>query len=481
MSKQNSISSGLFWKLLERFGVQGVQFVLQLVLARVLDPVHYGDLSIIIIFVNLAQVFIQAGLGTALIQNKDVTEEDYSSVFWVTFLLAGVAYVLLFLGAPLIAAFYKMPNIVSPFRVIALMLFPGALNSVQMAKISRELDFKKIFYSNIGANLLSGIAGICLAMLGAGLWALVFQTLLSITVVCVTMWFTVAWRPRLVFNIQRVKVLFAFGWKLLVSSLLDSLYSNLSSLVVGKKYDSETLAYYNRGNHFPMFIINSINASIQSVLLPAMSAKQDNAGQVKRIMRTSIVMSSYIILPLMAGLAAVATPMVQVLLTDKWLPCVPYLQIFCFTMAFYPVHSSNLQAINAMGRSDIFLKLEIIKKIMGISVLAVAVFAFDTPIAIAASGILTTLLSFLINAFPNKKLIGYSYLEQIKDILPSLLLAAAMCLTVLLLQNLPFAPILVLIIQIAAGMVFYVGLSALLKLQPFLQLLQMLKKFLKKS
>jgi len=479
MSKQHSISSGLLWKLLERFGVQGVQFVLQLVLARVLDPVHYGSLSIIIIFTNLAQVFIQAGLSTALIQNADVTEEDYSSVFWVTFLLALVSYVVLFFAAPTIAVFYNMPEIVDPFRVIALMLFPGALNSVQMAKVSRELDFKKVFYGNVGASILSGVTGIVLAALGAGLWALVVQTLLSICVVCVTMWFMVDWRPRLLLRWNRVRVLFSFGWKLLVSGLLDTLYTNLSSLIVGKKYDADTLAYYNRGNNFPMFIINSINSAVQTVLLPAMSAKQNSADQVKGIMRTSIIMSSYIILPMMAGLAAVATPMVKVLLTDKWLPCVPYLQIFCFALAFYPIHSSNVQAINAMGRSDIFLKLEVIKKVIGIIVLAVAVFAFDTPIAIASSGILTTVLSFLINAYPNKKLVNYSYFEQIKDILPSLLLSLAMFFIVLPLQNLALAQILILIIQIAAGAVFYVGLSALLKLQPFLQLLQIVKKLLK--
>jgi len=479
MSKQHSISSGLLWKLLERFGVQGVQFVLQLVLARVLDPVHYGSLSIIIIFTNLAQVFIQAGLSTALIQNADVTEEDYSSVFWVTFLLALVSYVVLFFAAPTIAVFYNMPEIVDPFRVIALMLFPGALNSVQMAKVSRELDFKKVFYGNVGASILSGVTGIVLAALGAGLWALVVQTLLSICVVCVTMWFMVDWRPRLLLRWNRVRVLFSFGWKLLVSGLLDTLYTNLSSLIVGKKYDADTLAYYNRGNNFPMFITNSINSAVQTVLLPAMSAKQNSADQVKGIMRTSIIMSSYIILPMMAGLAAVATPMVKVLLTDKWLPCVPYLQIFCFALAFYPIHSSNVQAINAMGRSDIFLKLEVIKKVIGIIVLAVAVFAFDTPIAIASSGILTTVLSFLINAYPNKKLVNYSYFEQIKDILPSLLLSLAMFFIVLPLQNLALAQILILIIQIAAGAVFYVGLSALLKLQPFLQLLQIVKKLLK--
>lgn len=470
----------MFWKLLERFGVQGVQFVLQIILARLLTPEHYGVLSIMLIFTSLANVFIQSGFNTALIQNKDVSEEDYSSVFWVTLGISGILYCVMYFTAPLIAAFYDMPDIVTPFRVLSLMLFPGALNSIQLAKVSREMNFKKVFTSNVGGVLVSGIVGIVLAYKGAGIWALVFQTLLNIACACLVMLFTVKWKPRFVCNIARIKVLFAFGWKLLVSGLLDTLHQDLSSLVIGKKYSSDTLGFYNRGKQFPQFIISAVNGSVQSVLLPAMSERQEHKGQVKQMMRTAVMVSSYLVFPMMAGLAGVARPLVKLLLTDKWLDCVPYLQIFCFSFAFYPIHTSNLQAINAMGRSDIFLRLEVIKKVMALAVLSIGVFCFDSPVAIAITGVVMGLISCFINASPNKKLIDYSYLEQIKDIAPSFLGALLMFVGVWAVELLQMGTIITLVLQVLMGVVLYIAFSAIFKLKPFIMLLGMLKKKLMK-
>ena len=473
--KKNSVFSNFIWKLLERFGVQGVQFILQIVLARLLVPEHYGVLSLMIIFTTLANVFVQNGFNTALIQNKDVTENDYSSVFWVSLGIAVLLYAALFVFAPIIAGFYQMPDIVNPFRVLALMLIPGALNSVQVAKISREMDFKKLFFSNVIGIVLSGITGIVIAYLGGGIWALVVQNLLNVIIACIVMSFTVNCRIKLVCNIKRIKVLFSYGWKLLVSSLIDTLYQDLSSLVIGKKYDSGMLGYYNRGKQFPQFIINGVNGAIQSVLLPALSLKQDSKEQVKLIMRSSMTLSSYIIFPLMAGLAGVAEPLVSLLLTDKWLPCVPYLQIFCFSFAFWPVHTSNLQAINAIGRSDIFLKLEIIKKLYGVVVLVIAVFCFDSPIVIAATGAITTIISCFVNAYPNKKLIGYSYLEQIKDILPAFVMSIVMFLVVYMIGKLNFGNIILLVIQVLVGIVLYIALSVIFKVDSFKAILELVR------
>lgn len=474
------MKNAMFWKLLERFGVQGVQFVLQIILARLLTPEHYGVLSIMLIFTSLANVFIQSGFNTALIQNKDVSEEDYSSVFWVTLGISGILYCVMYFTAPLIAAFYDMPDIVTPFRVLSLMLFPGALNSIQLAKVSREMNFKKVFTSNVGGVLVSGIVGIVLAYKGAGIWALVFQTLLNIACACLVMLFTVKWKPSFVCNFARIKVLFAFGWKLLVSGLLDTLYQDLSSLVIGKKYSSDTLGFYNRGKQFPQFIISAVNGSVQSVLLPAMSERQEHKGQVKQMMRTAVMVSSYLVFPMMAGLAGVARPLVKLSLTDKWLDCVPYLQIFCFSFAFYPIHTSNLQAINAMGRSDIFLRLEVIKKVMALAVLSIGVFCFDSPVAIAITGVVTGLISCFINASPNKKLIDYSYLEQIKDIAPSFWGALLMFVGVWAVELLQMGTIITLVLQVLMGVVLYIAFSAIFKLKPFIMLLGMLKKKLMK-
>lgn len=479
------MKKALIWKLLERFGVQGIQFVLQIILARLLSPEHYGVLSMMIIFTNLANVFIQSGFNTALIQNKDVTEEDYSSVFWISLGIAVALYGAIFLAAPGIAAFYKMPDIVLPLRVLALTLFPGALNSIQLAKVSRELDFKKVFFSSVSGILIAGIAGVALAYLGCGLWALVVQNILNITTACLVMLFTVNWHPRPVCNLKRVAVLFRYGWKLLVAALLDTLQQNLSSLVIGKKYNSDTLAYFNRGLQFPQFVINAINGAMSSVLLPTMAERQDDVSQVKALMRNSLTVSSYIIFPMMAGLAAVSEPLIRLLLTEKWLPAVPYMQINCFVFAFYTVHVCNLQAINAVGRSDWFLKLEIVKKIYGFALLAVAVIFFDSPMAIAMTGIVSTGIGWFVNAFPNKKLIGYSFREQIKDLLPMMIMALLMCACVLLTGRgcvqLLLPDLVSLVIQVVVGVAVYLLISVAVKPYPYQMTVDIVSAFMKKK
>lgn len=479
------IRSGLFWKLMERFGVQGIQFILQILLARILSPEHYGTLSMMIIFTTLANVFIQNGFNTALIQNKDVTDEDYSSVFWISLGIAVILYALIFLASPVIAAFYGIPDIVMPLRILALTLFPGALNSIQVAKVSREMDFKKVFFSSVSGILLAGIAGVAVAVLGGGLWALVAQNLLNITTACIVMLFTVKWHPRLVCDLHRVAVLFRFGWKLLVAALLDTLQQNLSSLVIGKKYDSGTLGYFNRGAQFPQFLINAITGAMSSVLLPALSSNQDEQETVKSLTKNSICMSSYLLFPMMAGLAAVATPLIRLLLTDKWLPAVPYMQINCFMFAFYSVHVCNLQAINAVGRSDLFLKLEIVKKAYSFIMLVIAVVCFDSPMAIALVGVICTGLSWFTNAYPNKKLIGYSFYDQFRDLLPLIVMTVLMFGSVGLIgygcSVMQISDIATLIVQIFTGVAVYLLLSVIFRPYPYWVVLETVLTLLKKK
>lgn len=470
------IGKALLWKLLERFGVLGIQFVLQIILARLLDPDLYGVLSIMVIFTTLANVFIQTGFNTALIQNKDVTEEDYSSAFWVTELIAGVLYVVLFAVAPWIAKFYNMPSLVAPFRVLCLMLLPGAYNSIQIAKVSREMDFCKLFFSNILGIIVAGVVGIVIAYMGGGLWALVAQTLLNVTMAALIMAFTVKWRPRFVINMGRIRVLFGYGSKLLASGLLDTFYQNLQGLVIGKKYDSSTLAYYDRGKQFPMYGISAINSAVQSVLLPAMATDQNNTEKIKKMTRTSVMLSCYILFPAMAGLAAVTPAFVELVLTDKWLPCVPYMQICCITFAFYPIHTTHLQAIKAMGRSDIFLKLEIIKKTIGITSLTIAVVCFDNPMAIAMADVIILPLGILINAAPNKKLLNYRYRELMQDILPALLASVAMFVVVERIGTMDLNCALLLAVQVFIGIGMYLILSIVMKLTPLRIIVEMLKR-----
>lgn len=458
-----TISEAFFWKFAERIGVNGTQFILQIILARLLTPNNYGMLSIMIIFITLANVFIQRGFSTALIQNKNVTEDDYSSVLWVSLFISAVAYGLFFFSAPLISSFYKMPNLTLPFRVLLLVLFPGAINSVQIAKVSKEMNFKIIFLGNFFGILISSVVGIVLALYGLGVWALVTQTILNITISCLVMHSIIDLRFKLVFNKKRVTVLFSFGWKLLVSSLIDTLYQDLSSLVIGKKYSSSTLGYYDRGKQFPQAIISIINTTVQTVLLPAMSKEQDNVKKVKDMVRKSITLSSYLIFPMMAILAGISFPLISLLLTNKWLPSVPFLQINCFVFAFWPIHSCNLQALNAMGRSDIYLKLEVIKKCYGIFALIIAIFLFESPLAIAATGMVTTVVSCFVNAAPNKKIIGYSYSEQMKDISPQFVLSLIIFILEMLLSALNTSLVNIIIIQIFSGIVVYIIVSKLAK------------------
>lgn len=473
---KTSVLSSLFWKSLERGGVSGVQFIVQIILARLLLPEDYGIIALIVVFITISQTFVQSGLGTALIQKKKVTDADYSSVFYLTLGVALVFYCILFLAAPFIAAFYSQPLITSVLRVLGLTLFFGAINSIQNAVIARNFQFRKLFISSLGASLLSGLIGIAMAYAGYGVWALVGQQLASIIALCIIMWFTVQWRPKLLFSFSRVKELFSFGWKLLISGLIDVTYNNLSALIIGRLYPARMLGYYTKGQEFPNVLVSNINSSIQAVMFPAYAKNQDNKPLVKQIVRRALVTSSFLVFPAMAGLAAIAEPLIKLLLTEKWLLCVPFLQIFCAVYALWPIHTANLQAINALGRSDIFLKLEILKKVVGLCALAVTV-----PIGIYAMALgmaMTGILGTFINAYPNKALLDYSFTEQWKDLMPALVLSLVMCGIVYSILFLGLSVGVTLVLQIGVGVVVYAGLAWLLKLEALTYVMNTVKEYL---
>lgn len=473
---KSNILTSLFWKLMERGGTQGIQFIVQIVLARLLSPEEYGIIAIVMVFILLANVFVESGFNTALIQKKDADEVDFSSVLYLSLGVATILYGLIFITAPFIASFYDQPILVQVLRVLSITLFIGAFNSIQNAFVARNMLFKKLFASSLGAVSISGIIGVIAAYSGLGVWALVLQQLTSQLAVAVILWFTVKWRPHLIFSTTRVKSLFSYGSKLLASGLLDTLYSNLRTLLIGRMYTPSMLGYYNRGQQFPQLIVSNINGSIQSVMLPALSAHQDNRKRVKEMMRRAIVSSSFLIFPMMVGMAVVAEPLVEIVLTDKWLPAVPFLQIACFTFALWPIHTANLQAINAMGRSDIFLRLEIIKKIMGLIVLGVSL-PFGVY-AIALGGIFSGLIGTFINAYPNKELLNYSYKEQWLDIMPSLLISLIMGGIVYLFN---FSNILawqILILQIVSGGIIYILLAKIFKIESFTYLVGTMKQLI---
>ncbi len=485
MSFKNSVISSLIWKFLERIGTQGVQFIVSIVLARLLSPADFGLIALMMIFIAVANVFVQSGLNTALIQKKNADNLDFSTVFYSSLALSGLLYALLFFCAPLIAIFYNnQTELISVIRVLGIMLPLGALNSIQEAYVARNMMFKKLFYRSVCAIIPAGGVGVFCAYMGFGVWALVAQQLSNSILICTIMWFTVKWRPNFSFSFARWKSLFSFGWKLLCSALLDTFYNNFFGLVIGKFFSPSDLGFFNRGDHFPKIIITNINASIQSVLLPSLSTVQDDRARLKSLARRSISMSSFLILPLMAGLAAVAAPLTLVLLGEKWLPAVPFIQISCFTYAFWPIHTTNLSAINAVGRSDVFLKLEIIKKCYGFTVLALVIYAFRSPIGIAMSAFVLAPLGSFVNAYPNKKLLNYGFIEQMKDFVPSFLLSLAMGSAVyfvgdILTEYLNLAPILLLGISVVAGLLLYLGLAKAFRFESLDYLIKTIKNLKK--
>lgn len=478
-NKKSKVLSSLIWKFLERGGTQGIQFIIQIVLARILLPSDYGIISLISVFIAIANVFVQSGFNTALIQKKKVDEKDLSSVFYLNIFVSGILYILLFFTAPFIERFYNVLGISKVLRVLSLTLFLGAINSIQNAVISRKMEFKKLFFSSIAAIIVSGIIGVILALLGFGIWALVFQQLSNQIITTIVLWFTVKWRPQLVFSLEKIKVLFSYGWKVLCSTLLDTLYMNLRSLIVGKMYSTEILAYYNRGDQFPQLIITNINGSIQSVMLPILAEEQDNKKKVKEMVRRSIVTSSFIIFPMMIGLSVIAVPLVKVILTEKWLSCVPFLRIFCFSYALWPIHTANLQAINAIGRSDIYLKLEIVKKILGMIILIVSI-QFGMY-AIAIGLLINSIVSTFINSYPNRKLLNYSYLEQIRDVMPSFVLSFIMGGVIYLISFLKISSLITLLLQVIVGAILYVLMANIFKLECFTYLLNTIKEVVNKK
>ena len=470
------IISSLSWKLMERGGTNGVQFLVQIVLARLLSPEEFGTIAIVMVFINIAQVFVQSGFNTALIQKKDADKVDFSSIFYLSLGVAGIVYIIIFQLAPYIAVIYMRPILTPVLRVLSLTLFPGAFNSIQNAYVSRNLMFKKLFKSSLGAMFISGILGIVAAYQGLGIWALVIQQLTNQILITIIMWITVKWRPHLYFSFERIKCLFAFGSKLLVSGLIDTFYRDLRTLIIGKMYTPEMLGFYNRGQQFPNVIVSNINGSIQSVMLPALSAHQDNRKTVNAMMRRSIKISSFLIFPMMIGMMVIAEPLVKIVLTDKWLPAVPFLQIFCISYALMPIHTANLQAINALGRSDIFLRLEIIKKIVGLTILVISL-PFGVY-AIAIGQVVSGVISTFINAYPNNQLLDYSYKEQVIDIIPSLTISIIMGLVVNSFSFLNLAVWNIFVIQVSTGIVIYFILARLFKLESFSYLVVTIKHFL---
>lgn len=476
---KTGIVSSLIWKFAERVCAQLVSLVVSIILARILLPTTYGMISMVTVFISIADVFVISGLGTSLIQKKDADEVDYSSVFYANMVLSLILYGGLFILAPLIADFYGY-RILSPvIRVMGLRIIIAAANSVQSAYVSKHMMFRLYFWATLFGTLLSGVVGIVLAYEGAGVWALVAQYLTNSCVDTIVLFFTVKWKPKAIFSWKRVKELVSYGWKILFEALSQTLVSQLRNLIVGKVYTSEELAYYTKGQQFPNLLMTNICSSISSVLFPAMSNINDDHKKVKMLMRQSVRMFSYILFPMLIGMAIIAKPFVILVLTEKWVGAVPYLKLFCIYLLLQVGMHPRHEAMKAIGRSDVYMNEHVLFRAIDILLLIFVLKKGTMAILISSiisEGVLTGIL-----AYTSKKYTGYDYKEQMIDIKNPILLTIIMYVLASLVACIPVHQYLVMIIQILISALVYITLSVLLKVPEFGIALSMVRKILKRG
>lgn len=457
------VIGSIIWKLLERISSQLVSFIISIVLARLLLPEDYGIIAIILVFINLASVIVDGGLNTALVQKKDAEQIDFSTIFWFCLVVALVLYILLYASAPIISSFYGNEILTPTLRVLGLSIFFNSFNSIQRAYVSKYMMFRELFIANSVAILISGVVGILMAFRGYGVWALVGQTLSSSVFCCLIMWFAIHWRPSLEFSPKRFKQLFEFGWKIFLTNLITAIYGDIRSVVIGKVYQPSALAHFDRGSSFPKLIMANLVTTLNAVLLPTFASEQDNPKRVKQMMRRSVQIGYFFVAPLLVGLFCCAKELVLVLLTDKWLPAVPFIQIFCIAYFLMPIQNVNITAIQSLGYSGITLKLEIVKKILEAVILVIS-FLIDVY-AVAWGVVLYNFICIFINLRPTKQLVDYGMGEQLKDVLPTLIAALLMGGAVYACELLQWNSIIILIIQVLVGAVIYYILCRLFKLE----------------
>lgn len=468
--KARTIAS-IVWKMLERGGNGVVSVLVQIIMARLLAPEQFGMLAIMLVFVNLGNVVVQSGMNTAIIQAERVERIDCSTVFWMSLAISVALYAAVFLAAPAIAAFYSMPGLVWPLRALALLLVVNAYNAVQVALITRRLEMRKIFNATLASSVVSAACGIGSALAGAGVWALVAQQLSYQVANCAAHAAQLDWRPRLEFSLESARRLFGFGSRLLASGLLDQGYQSLTDLVIGRQFSAASLGYVSQGKKYPQAIGSLLDGAIQPVMLSAVSRVQHDVAQVKRLVRRALKTSTYLIAPTMTLFAVVAPSLVPLLLGEQWVDSVWFMQVYCLVYALLPIHTTNLQALNGMGRSDLFLKLELVKKAYGVVWILVAAFVLRDVRLMVAGYLVTGVVSTLVNAYPNRRVIGYSYGEQVRDIAPAFLMSGAAALVSFALGALGLASLATILLQTVAFAGVYLGLSLAFRVEAFSYLL----------
>ena len=458
--------SALFWKFGESIGAQVVRMVIMIVLARILVPEDYGALALVTVFISICDVILVNGLASPLIQKKDADSLDFSTIFYCSLALSLVLILIIFISAPAIARFYDMDILCPVLRTLSIGVFFSSIGSVQNAYVSRSLKFKTFFFANLIGLLSSGAIGIFMAYHGYGIWALVGQVLSNQFINMIVVFLFIRWKPTNQFSFQRLKIMWSYGWKVFIAALLGELFVDIRTILIGKFYTKQDLAFYNQGNQYPQLVVGTVNTTINSVLFPAIAKIQDDLPAVRAFLRRSIQQSSFLLCPLLFCFAATAEPLVRVVLTDKWLPSVPYIQVISIALCLAPISTPSMQAIKAIGLSNITMKQEYIKKSVGLVTTIIGAAISVWGVVIATS--INQLWYLFVNTFPCKKYLDYSFREQLFDILPNFLSAGFTACVVFSITLFGLTPLLTLIIQIPLGTVLYITIAELIKNESYI-------------
>ena len=465
---------GVMWSSIDRFSTQGIQFVFSILIARLLLPSDYGAVAMLNIFLAISQTFIDSGFSTALIRKLDRTETDFCTVFYFNIVVGLFFYIVLWLASPYIAAFYEIPLLEDITKVLALTFVFSSFSGIQSARLSIAIDFKTKAKISIIVTILTGSVGLWMAYNGYGVWALVIQAVSWSLLRTILLWLFVRWMPKLVFSWKSFKEMFSFGSKLLASGLLDTTYNNIYTLVIGKVFSSTTLGLYSRASGLAQYPSSNITGVLQGVIFPVLSSIQNETERLADAYKRFLRISAFIVFPLMVGLAAVADPLIGLVLTDKWEGAIYLLQIVCFSMMWYPIHAINLNLLQVKGRSDFFLKVEIIKKIQGVIVLCITV-----PMGIVAmcyGSVISSLLCLIYNTYYTQKLIGYGYAAQMKDLLHILVHSLVMGAGVWCIVQVFDSLWLQLVAGILSGAVYYIAGAHFLRFEELDEVISLVRK-----
>lgn len=471
--KQKTVK-GVFWSSVERFSVQGIQFLVMIIMARLLTPKDYGLVGMVAIFIAVAQSLVDSGFSQALIRKQNRTETDNSTVFYFNIVVGVLLYFILFAIAPWVADFYDSPELTALMRVVCLSVVFNSFVVVQRALLTVNIDFKTQAKASLTAAIVSGVIGIGMAYSGFSYWSIVAQQLVNLGLNTLLLWLFARWRPRWIYSWDSFRELFTFGSKLMASGLLDVVYRNMYLLVIGKVFTASSLGYYTRANQFAEFPSSNLTSIMQRVTYPVLCQIQDDDERLALIYRRFLRVSAFLIFPLLVGLSAVAEPFILLLLKEQWLFASTLLQIICFGMMWYPIHAINLNLLQVKGRSDLFLKLEIVKKIMAVVILCITV-----PmglIAMCVGQIFSSIICLIINTHYTGKLIQVGFLRQMQDLLPTLLLSLTMWGVVYFTISFLTGFLLQLITGILVGVIYYIVLAFLFRFPELKELLSIIRR-----